>query len=332
MKKIILLITILLASIFLTSCGNKALKDDCGCFVNYEDAVSFAKKKKLPLLVFFTSEGDDDSSIQLVSDILKDASFSEDVAKKYSVLHIDFSQNAYQKTIAPDNATSKDQELANAYTTIMQNNYQLAMLFNVDSTPAVFLCTKDGYVVTPVITDDYFVNVSEFNQALEECAPKLESFNNMVAQTKKGSALDKVEAIDALYMATDASYRTFLIELVSSVPKIDKKNETGLCSKYIVAAAEAEALSAYSQGDVETAVRKYLEAADNNFVKPEDKQECFYTAAYLVASSGSEDYKGILSYLQTAYDIAPESSKAKAINEAIEYFKTIVENQAEIPQ
>ena len=61
----------------------------------------------------------------------------------------------------------------------------------------------------------------------------------------------------------------------------------------------------------------------------EDKQECFYTAAYLAAYSGSEDYEGILAYLKTAYEIAPESAKASAIQEAITYFETLIEKMGE---
>ena len=59
------------------------------------------------------------------------------------------------------------------------------------------------------------------------------------------------------------------------------------------------------------------------------KQECFYTAAYLVTASGSTDYEGIIEYMQTAYDLAPHSSKAPAIKDAISYFETVAEKSAE---
>ena len=48
MKKTVLLLTIILAASLFISCGNKALKDDYGCFVNYEDALVNARKKKQP--------------------------------------------------------------------------------------------------------------------------------------------------------------------------------------------------------------------------------------------------------------------------------------------
>ena len=302
--------------------------DDYGCFVNYEDALKNAQKKKQPLLVFFTSQGDDEQSTQLVSDVIKSPDFAAEILKSYSVLHVDFSESAYQKTLAPENADQKQQDLANTYTAIMQNNYQLVMLFNVEAMPSIFLCTKEGYVVTPVETDDDAYSVSGLKAALQDTSAEFELFEKMVKDTSKGSASSKVEAIDGLYRITSAEYRTFLLPLVQKVPELDKKNETGLVGKYIVATAEAKALSAYSQGDVETAIAQYLGAADNEFVKAEDKQECFYTAAYLSAYSGSEDYQGILTYLQTAYDLAPNSDKADAIKEAVDYF-TLIENNSD---
>ena len=130
---------------------------------------------------------------------------------------------------------------------------------------------------------------------------------------------------DTLYIATQPEYRSFLLPLVKYAVELDKTNESGLCGKFILAQAEAEAMSAYSQGDVETAVQKYLTAANNEFVRAEEKQECFFTAAYLVAYSDTDDYEGIISYLKTAYELAPESSKAQAIQDAITYFETVLE-------
>ena len=324
MKKIILFFTTILLTLLFISCGKKPLTDDYGCFVDYDEAISYAGKKNQPILIFFTSQGDDDKSTQLVNNILKDAAFKEKIVSHYTVLHADFSQNAFQKTVVPDNSTADEQNLANTYTTIMQNNYQLAVLFNVSQMPAAFLCTEDGYVVRR-IDDNAFLNLSDFENDLSMHSDELAHFNDMVKQTGKGSALKKVEAIDTLFIATQTEYRSFLLPLVKYAVELDKTNESGLCGKFILAQAEAEAMSAYSQGDVETAVQKYLTAANNEFVRAEEKQECFFTAAYLVAYSDTDDYEGIISYLKTAYELAPESSKAQAIQDAITYFETVLD-------
>ena len=327
MKKLFIsFITIILAATLFISCGSKAITDDYGCFVSYDDAVDNAKKKKQPLLVFFTSEGDDEQSTQIISAIFKDSAFASDILKNYSVYHADFSEKAFSKSNAPENATKEQQELANTYTYVIQNNYQYAMLFGVDAMPAIFLCTKEGFVVDRLPDDEKILNLQGLKNALDSYSEDLASFDAMVAETSKGSAIKKVEAIDTLYRATADEYQLFLYPLVKTAVELDKNNESGLCGKFVVAAAEAEALSAYSQGDVETAVSQYLKAADNKFVRAEDKQECFYTAAYLVAYNGSEDYEGIITYLQTAYDLAPDSAKAPAIKDAITYFNTVLES------
>ena len=322
MKKLFLLFTIILTASLFISCGNKALIDDCGCFVDYEEALANADKKNLPLLLVFSSEGDDGTSSILVNQVLKDS--SEKLSSKYSILHADFSQNAHKKTLAPDEASAQEQEMANTYTSIMQQNYSLAILLGVSQTPAAFLCTKEGYVVAALEPED-FLDKTNFIENLQSCNSELERFNRLVDQTKKGSALNKVEAIDALFIATPQSYRSFLLPLVSKAIELDKNNKTGLIGKFILAKAESEAMTLYSQGDIEEAVKKYLEAADNEFLRAEEKQECFYTAAYLVTASGSTDYDGIIEYMKMAYDLAPNSSKAPAIKEAITYFETVQE-------
>lgn len=326
MKKHFIVFTSILLVLLSFSCSNNAHKDSCGCFEVYDDALSYAGKKNLPMLIFFTSEGDDDASTMLVNDVIKDSSTK--LSSKYAVLHADFSQNAYQKMSAPDDASSDQQQIANTYTTIMQQNYQLAILLNVSTMPAAFLCTKEGYVVSAISSEE-ITDKSSFINKLNSYNSSLERFNKLVAATKKGSAIEKVEAIDGLFMATNQTYRSFLLPLVQTAIQLDKENQTGLVGKFILAQAEAEAMNAYSQGDVETAVKQYLTAANNEFLKPVEKQECFYTAAYLVTASGSTDYDGIIEYMQTAYDLAPDSSKAEAIKNAITYFETVKEKALE---
>ena len=158
----------------------------------------------------------------------------------------------------------------------------------------------------------------------------LERINNLVAETKKGNYLNKVDAVDAVFVATDPAYRSFLMPLINYALALDPNNDSGLCGQFILSIAESKAIMAYAQGDVEAAVEAYLIAADNSYLKAEQKQECLYTAAYIVTASGSDDNEGILEYLKLAYQFAPESIKAPAIQSAIDYFTTLVESDSEI--
>ena len=165
----------LLFCALLISCGNKALKDDCGCFIDYDEALTAAGKSNQPLLIAFTQ---DDEAVSVPS--------------KYTVFHADFSQNAYQKMSAPDGATSEQQQLANTYTTIMQKNYQLAILLGVSKMPAAFLCTKEGYVVTEIECDD-FSDKSLLENKLNSYTSELDRFNKLVVQTKKVPLLKRLK-------------------------------------------------------------------------------------------------------------------------------------------
>ena len=89
----------------------------------------------------------------------------------------------------------------------------------------------------------FYVHKSSLENKLNSCTSELDRFNKLVAQTKKGSALEKVEAIDGIFMATDQTYRTFLLPLVQTAIKLDKTNETGLVGKFILAQAQAQAMS-----------------------------------------------------------------------------------------
>ena len=330
MKKINYIFVILFVSVMFASCGKKALTDEFGCYFNYDDAVELAGKKKQPMLVLFTSEGDDDLSNQYVNGILKDSSFQKNIVSKYSVLHADFSQKAFEKSNADGNATEAEKELANTYTNIIQNNYNLAILFNIIEMPAAFLCTPEGYVVCRLDENRSFSTISELETAIAENLTSLERINNLVAETKKGNYLNKVDAVDAVFVATDPAYRSFLMPLINYALALDPNNDSGLCGQFILSIAESKAIMAYAQGDVEAAIEAYLVAADNSYLKAEQKQECLYTAAYIVTASGSDDNEGILEYLKLAYQFAPESIKAPAIQSAIDYFTTLVESDSEI--
>ena len=85
--------------------------------VNIEELVAFLAQHSVK------HEWDyyDDLSNQYVNGILKDSSFQKNIVSKYSVLHADFSQKAFEKSNADENATEAEKELANTYTNIIQN-------------------------------------------------------------------------------------------------------------------------------------------------------------------------------------------------------------------
>ena len=336
MKKIIravLFAALLCSALTLVSCKKKQVyKDECECFLDFEDAKTFAKKADQNILLLVTSRGDDYISQQFIDDVLMSESFQDSIAIDYAVCHFDFSQYSYEKTVIPEDATKEEKEHITHYAELMQQGYQKAVLLDCQYTPAIFLFTKEGYVISEVEYTDEILSVEDFSNLLSEYDDVVEHYEQLVEATTKGSNIEKVHAIDALNNETPEKYRSMLIELTKTIPDLDKKNESGLCSKYIVDAAEAKAIEAYSKGDIAGAVQAYVSACDNKFIEPEEKQECYYMAAYLLASAGADDYQVILSYLNSALNACPDGDKVQYINSAIEYYKAQEEEKAKQAQ
>ena len=140
----------------------------------------------------------------------------------------------------------------------------------------------------------------------------------MIYQTKIGSAQEKVNAIDALFEATSPSFRLLLVDLVDSVRKLDPTNATGLTGKYIYEAAALKSDKALLDGDVETAVKFFIDVAEEEFVPAESKQQALYTAAYMCSMAELEEIPVIISYLEKSIQYAPESDDVPAIQRVIQ--------------
>ena len=332
MKKIaraFLFVALLSSALTLLSCKKKQVyKDECECFLDFEDAKTFAKKADQNILLLVTSRGDDYISQQFIDDVLMSESFQDSIALDYVVCHFDFSQYSYEKTVVPEDATKEEKEHITHYAELMQAGYQKAVLLDCQYTPAIFLFTKEGFVISEVDYTDEILTVEDFSALLSQYDDLAAHFEELVDATKKGSNIEKVRAIDKLNNETPEKYRSMLIELTKTIPDLDKNNESGLCSKYIVDAAEAKAIELYSKGDIASAVQSYVSACDNKFIEPEEKQECYYMAAYLLASTGSDDYQVILSYLNSALAACPDGDKVQYINSAMEYYKQQEEEKA----
>lgn len=321
MKKLTLFGLFLLASLCLVSCGKKAFKDEYDCFLDMDEAREDARKNKKDILVFITSEGDDFISQAFMEDVVNTQDFDEQIGKDYTVYHVDFSQKSYEKTVVAPTATKKEQKIAARYDDLLQTGYQFAVILEVGYTPAIFRLTADGYIVSEIDYDSEILNVNDFKNLLSTYDDQSKNIKALFDATKKGSNLDKARAIDTFYNAIDPKYQTFLLDLVSKIPELDKNDETGLLSHYIFLTANQKAVKVYANGDIYGAVQEYLQASENPHVKDADKQDCYYMAAYILSSSGSEDYSVIVNYLQKALDAAPESDHASDIKDALEYYK-----------
>ena len=285
----------------MSGCGKKQL-DENGCFTDAETALKFAERKNKEVLLFVTMEEDDSATVSILKELTAEPA--------YVIARLDFSQKTYEASVS-------DEELAAQ----IQKNTRFASMLNVSQTPSVYVLSKESYVLASFVYEEENASPADFRQLLKEHTVSYDAMQALIKGTKKGKPLDRVLAIDALYEATAPEYRVFLADPIDSVIKLDKKNESGLLGKYIYAAADAKAVNAINQGNVNDAVQSYINAAENPLLEPELKQQSYYIAAYLCSMTGSADASVITDYLQKAIDAAPESEEVASIQKIMEMIR-----------
>lgn len=323
----------LLLSIFcflFISCG-KAGIDKNGCFIDIDEAVKYAQKKKQNVLIVLTTGADEQNSQSFYNSVLLAEDFKQKIASKYSVVSMDFSEASYQKTVVKPDADKKTQKAAEKYADLMYKNAKIASMLNVQMPPAVYLMTKEQYLISEVIFENDITSVDDFASLLSKYDETCSLFNEKVRATEKGSIAERVAAIDDLYESTPENNKVFLEDLISLVIDLDKKNETGLVSKYLLAQANSKATTLYISGEVNEAIKCFVNICNNKYIEPAHKQQAYYMAAYLLAMSGSEDYNIMIDYLQKSIEADPESENVAGIEMFKGYVESVIEegNQSE---
>ena len=291
-----------------------------GFYADMDSGLAAAKKSSQSVLVFITQEGEDELSASFMETVRSDEVQGQ-IASRYALVHMDFSQSAFQKTVVRDADSKEVQEEAKKAADVMQKNSRFAALINPEFTPAVYMFTSEGYYVSHLVLkgDE---KADGFMAALKADEVKLNAIREMIAKTKVGKSLEKVSAIDALFEATQPEYRFFLIDLVNEAINLDKKNKSGLMSKYIITRTEYDAMICFYDNNASGAVNAYVKAAKEKFLSAEEKQQAYYMAALvLVKSSGPESVPMIVNYLEKSLEAAPKSAVASKVKENLDYFK-----------
>lgn len=313
-------ITIALLSLIFISCG-KARVDTSGCYLDVEDAKKMAEKKNQDILVFITMNGEDSSSQSMTDNVIRNPKFKDEISSKYITVRIDFSDNTYKISEASEDASDTAKKNAEKNAETIEHNKQFARLLNASVTPAVFVLSKEVYLITSIYDGAKVKTYDAFKNQLKEISPAIEEMHKMIANTKKGGAEDKMKAIDALYQATAPDARHFLADLLASAKKIDPSNKSGLLGECLYSAADAKAVAAMNSGDIRAAVNAYLSVENETSIDPVERQQAIYTAAYLCTRAGLEENPVIISYLEKAIAAAPDSDEVPTLKRIIESLK-----------
>lgn len=304
----------------LVSCGTKST-----WLTDYEQARKTAAKKNKYLMVFFSGNDWDSASSALREKVTDNPVFTKSVSKDYVLVNIDFSQDIYQKVLSYDEETATEEE-TKEYNKLAEEygkKSEIAKHYNLASYPAIFLATPDGYIIAQL---EYYADLdtaetmAERVASLKETADSIKALSEKVA---KAEGIDRVKAIDSLYEATKVNYRITLNDLIKEIPSLDKENETGLLGKYEMQICYIDAIEYAAIQDMKAASKVFEDAAENGHLSLEEKQEAYYTGAYVLASEPQFDFPRIISLLEKAYNIYPAGSHAEDIKGTLEEVKEL---------
>lgn len=322
MKKSVLatLAALIVTALAFVSCGKKSTADFHQTLAQGAQA---AEKSGKDILLIYTMDGDDGYSSEFIEKVLTNSAFKSEVCNNYEVVYVDFGQKTYEKTVVREEDSKKQQAEAEAFANLMQENMKEANLLSIKSTPSVYLFTKEKYFITQLDYSEDINTVSLFKELISVEQPAIDEIHGYVQTIQNGTTEEKLEAINSLYDATEATYRVYLYNLVIDYMKLDKANKSGRLGKFTLGKADLEALNLYAAGDPIAASKKYSDVAQDSSLNAEQKQNAYYMAAYLLSIGGSPDPKPILRYLKNALDAAPES-------DAVPHIQTIYETFVEI--
>lgn len=319
MKKIFLFL-IFFAIIF-AGCARNSSKDEFGIFHDLEKTISVAEKSDKKILLVFTKLESGGFNETLVNQVLHAQDYQEKIGAEFETCQIDFSKEDFS-------SQKKSAKKTKAQT---ERDMNTTVIYGVETPPTVMILSPQGYVISS-ITYLSCINVQEFSNIIEVEREKIDAMEKMVAAVKNAEGIEKISAIDLLYENTHANYRYQLRKLCDEVVHSDKKNESGLVGKYLLARASTEAMDCYLARKPEKAAECYIKYVPSKFLSVEEKQRCYYAAAYITGNERPSVTvsEKILGYLDSLVKLDSETPLAKQAQFLAERQQKILEHQKEV--
>lgn len=308
----------LLAAAALCSCSKKGLPDANGVYSDFDSALSAAKKSGKKLLLFFTKLEDGGFNQTIATDVLGAADYKEILGQEFESCRIDYSRERFSKKSESFNEAQNDRDM------------RTAVIYGAETTPAVYVLTKEGYVLMN-ITYLPVKNPKEFFEVIQSDRENINAMETLLSEIESAKGLERVKKIDELYEKTSTNYRYQLRALCDQVIKLDKKNNSGLVGKYLLARASTKAMDCYLRREPAKAVEAYLEPLKSSFLSVEEKQRSYFAAAYITGNNDQsvENSKKIIGYLKSAIELDEKSPLAERCKFLLERQERILAGQEE---
>lgn len=297
-----------------------------GWVADYEEGQQLASKEGKDLFLFFSSEDTDGVSTQLRTSIFDTESFIKTASEDYVLVHLDFSESRFLAVQVAEDATEEEKKKAEELMPQLEKDITTAMNFSVagGAMPAMILATSQGYVYGVVPYDATVTTPEQFLAVLDTNSENGQKIKDLVKAVDSSTGVEKLNAIDALYEATDPAFSYLLSDFYGLAAELDPNNESGKRGKYAMLHAYSKATDALYVGDALAAIEAMLTPLNEGFCSPEEQQELLYQAAYFCSLVG--DAENMINYLTSALEIAPESEMADAIRTTIEAYNMSEEN------
>lgn len=318
-----------LASLCLFSCNNAANVNEHGWYTDYSVCQKKAKSEGKRIILLFSRDDSDTRSAELKKDIFFTDKFNSLLGKDYVFCNLDFSRSVFEKTKLNPELKGKEKIYAKKEASkakmYLERNMKIASILGIHNSPSVITLTKYGYAAKEF---PYFecTTPEEFAELLNDSNEKLTILEDLTTKVEKAKGVQKALAIDELYSAMDDTYSYLLKDLILKVPSLDKKDESGIVGKYVLATASVEAMDCYFARKPEESDKPYVKVASSKYLNPEQKQQAFYAAAYVTGARENtiENVEKSIGYLKDAVAAAPDSPLAAQCKMQIERGEVVV--------
>ena len=207
-----------------------------------------------------------------------------------------------------ETSTAKQREEAGRILAEYEEKEKLAARYALNNQyPCIYILSKEGYVLAVIPYSEALKSVADLENLIGIQQGAITQLSALIERVNMSTGAEKAKAIDALYEASPESYRLPLSDLTDSIASLDVQDTTGLRGKYGLISAWNKAMLEMQSGDTANTVDNYLSRCEAARLAPEELQEAYYTAAYMLAVLGSSDYDRMYGLLQKSMDAAPES-------------------------
>ncbi len=331
MKKTARLFSVLFIALMFISCGEKLpAPDEFGFFNDMDAAVATAKKGHKNILLYVTISGFDEYSETFTNDVLHSEDYKKTFGKDYVSVLFDFGVEAY-KSKNGQAVTDEEKKKLDLYNQQMAKNIALARRLDLQYCPAVFLMNEDGFAFAEEVYSEENLSGFETTENLfaliSEYGDDFIIMQELVNATKKGSAVDKVNAINAIYETVESKYVPSMISLYEQVPVIDKKNESGLVSSLYGVYVISRTSDFTAVNDYGSAISFLTQETGKGILEGDDLQYVYFILAELFMDTGSSDYSQIIAYLTKSVEVNPETELAVQIKIMLSQIEELISEQ-----